>query len=100
MNPKRLFMMLALPLVLISQLALAQDRVVAGKVTDSKDGRAIAGASVLVKGTKTGTQTAADGTFKLSAPASANTLVVSYIGYTLQEVAIAKVINGSYFLRQ
>lgn len=88
MNPKRLFMMLALPLVLISQLALAQERLVAGKVTDSKDGRAIAGVSVLVKGTKIGTQTATDGTFKLNAPSSATTLVVSYIGYTLQEVAI------------
>ncbi|MEP7319230.1 MAG: SusC/RagA family TonB-linked outer membrane protein, partial [Panacibacter sp.] len=88
MNPKRLFMMLALPLVLLSQVAMAQDKLVTGKVTDAKDGRAIAGVSVLVKGTKVGTQTNADGIFKLSAPSSAKTLVVSYIGYTLQEVAI------------
>ncbi|HRI20214.1 MAG TPA: SusC/RagA family TonB-linked outer membrane protein [Panacibacter sp.] len=88
MNPKRLFMMLALPLALLSLQAVAQDKLVTGKVTDSKDGRAIAGVTVLVKGTKIGTQTNTEGIFKLNAPSTATTLVFSYVGYTQQEVAI------------
>ena len=34
----------------ITQFAIAQDRVVTGKVTDSKDGTPVVGASVLAKG--------------------------------------------------
>ena len=81
-------MMLALPLVLFSLSAVAQDKLVTGKVTDAKDGKAVAGATVLAKGTKVGTQTLADGTFKLNAPSSAVNLVISYVGYTTQEIAI------------
>lgn len=58
-----------------------------GKVTD-ESGAAVPGASVQVKGTSTGTSTAADGTFKLNVPATATTLVISYIGYVRQEVVI------------
>ncbi|QEC67294.1 SusC/RagA family TonB-linked outer membrane protein [Panacibacter ginsenosidivorans] len=88
MNFKRLFMMLALPLVLVSLPALAQDKVVTGMVTDLKDGKPIAGASVLVKGTNIGTQTKADGSFSLNAPSNATTIVISYVGYTTQELLI------------
>jgi len=88
MNAKRLFMMLALLLVLFGMPALAQDRVVTGKVTDLKDGQPIVGASVLVKGTNIGTQTKTDGSFSLNAPASATTIVVSYVGYATQELLI------------
>ena len=41
--------------------AQAQTKTVTGKVTDSKDGSPLAGASVLVKGSTTGAQTGADG---------------------------------------
>ena len=92
MNVKRLFMMLALPLVFFSLPALAQDKTVTGKVTDLKSGQPIAGASVLVKGTNIGTQTKTDGSFSVNAPASATTIVVSYVGYLTQELLIA---NGS-----
>jgi TonB-dependent starch-binding outer membrane protein SusC len=49
--------------VLFSQ---AQNKTVTGKVTDAKDGSAMVGASVVVKGSTVGTQTGADGTFKIS----------------------------------
>lgn len=49
----------------------------------------IIGASVMVKGTKTGTVTDMDGRFGLEAADNA-TLVVSYIGYVTQEVKVAK----------
>lgn len=87
MNLKRLIMFLALVLV-GSFTAFAQEKTVTGKVTDQKDGKAIAGASVLVKGTTIGTQTIADGSFTLKAPANATTVVISFIGYANQELAI------------
>ncbi len=68
--------------------AQAQNKTISGKVTDSKDGSVLVGASVVVKGSKTGTQTGTDGTFRLSVPASATTLVVSSVGYGNQEVNI------------
>ncbi len=69
--------------------AMAQNRPVTGKVTDSKDGSPLIGASVSVKGTTIGAITDINGAFTLSVPESAKTLVISYIGYTAKEVAIA-----------
>ena len=65
----------------------AQSKTVTGTVTDEK-GNPIQGASVLVKGSRSGTSTDASGAFKLSAPASASTIIVSYVGYVQQELAI------------
>jgi TonB-linked SusC/RagA family outer membrane protein len=87
MNLKRLFMAFVLPLI-FAAFANAQDKVVTGKVTDSKDGTPLVGVSVIVKGTTKGTQTASDGTFRLSVPNGATALVISSVGYTNQEVAI------------
>lgn len=80
--------MLYLCLAVFSTSALAQNKVVTGKVTDSKDGSAIQSASVLLKGTKEGTQTGSDGTFKISVPSDASTLVVSFLGFASQEVSV------------
>ncbi len=67
----------------------AQNKTISGTVKDSKDGSALVGASVVVKGSKTGTQTGADGSFKLSVPSSATTLVISSVGFGNQEVNIS-----------
>ncbi|MEP6583099.1 MAG: TonB-dependent receptor [Ginsengibacter sp.] len=61
---------------------------VKGKVSDSRDGSGLAGASVLVKGTQSGTQTAADGSFSIDVPAKASTLVISAVNFTQQEVPV------------
>ncbi|WP_419700040.1 SusC/RagA family TonB-linked outer membrane protein [Mucilaginibacter sp. NFX135] len=68
--------------------ALAQNKVITGKVTDSHDGSPMPGVSIVAKGSTIGTNTGPDGSFKLSMPASNNTLVVSFIGYVKQEVDI------------
>ena len=68
--------------------AQAQNKTISGKVTDAKDGSPLVGASVVVKGSKTGTQTGTDGTFKITVPSSATTLVISSIGFGNQEVNI------------
>jgi len=70
-------------------LVSAQTTDVRGVVISADDNEPIIGASVLVKGTTVGTVTDIDGAFSLSVPSSATTLVVSYIGMTTQEVAVA-----------
>jgi len=76
---------LVLLLVLVAQLTFAQERAVSGIVTDNT-GMPLPGVSVLVKGTKSGTQTDFDGKFSIKATTS-QVLVFSYIGMKTQEVA-------------
>lgn len=85
---KLLSALFSVVLVFVLQVSFAQDRTVTGKVTDSKDGSPVSGASVQVKGTRTGTSTKPDGTFSLTVPSSATTLVITSVGYDRQEVAI------------
>ncbi len=75
-------------LVLICQVSFAQTKVITGKVTDSKDGSGVPGATVSVKGTKNATQTTADGSFSLSVPSGTTTLVISSVGFGTQEISI------------
>ncbi|HEY6063685.1 MAG TPA: TonB-dependent receptor plug domain-containing protein, partial [Chitinophagaceae bacterium] len=75
-------------LLLIAQISFAQNRVVTGKVTDSKDGSGVPGATVSAKGTRNATQTATDGSFSLSVPSGTTTLVISSVGFGTQEVSI------------
>lgn len=65
----------------------AQDVSVTGTVVNSSDGQPLIGATILVKGTSAGTATDIDGNFSIKAHAGA-TLVVTYIGYTPQEVKV------------
>ena len=79
---------IALLLIAGAFAANAQKKTVTGKVTSDKDGTPVSGASVVAKGSKSGTQTAADGTFSLSVPASVTKLVITSIGFSSQEVTI------------
>lgn len=78
--------LILLMLVATIGITIAQ-RTLTGSVTDV-NGESLPSASVLVKGTTTGTVTDLDGKFSLSVPADATTLVISFTGYTTQEVAI------------
>lgn len=89
MPRRNLFQAIVLPaMLLLSQLVFAQDRQITGKVSDSKDGSPLSGVTVVPKGAKTGTQTSANGTFKLMIPSGINTIIVSSVGYATQEVDI------------
>src|SRR5450432_3421389 len=80
---------LLLPFVLlISQLSFSQGRTVSGKVTDSKDGSPVVGASVTAKGSSRGTSTSLSGDFSLTVPSGVNTLVVTSVGFTSMDVDI------------
>lgn len=76
--------LLVLLVVLMTQLTFAQERSVSGIVSDNA-GLPIPGVSVLVKGTKAGTQTDFDGKFTIKASPS-QTLVFSYVGMKNEEV--------------
>ncbi|MBX0291786.1 TonB family protein [Hymenobacter sp. HSC-4F20] len=67
---------------------VAGTRLVQGRITDKSSGEGMAGATVLVEGTTTGTVTAADGSFSLVVPATAKQLVVSSVGYAAQAVPV------------
>ncbi|RWY52591.1 SusC/RagA family TonB-linked outer membrane protein [Mucilaginibacter gilvus] len=70
--------------------AFSQNSVVTGKVTDQKDGSALPGVTVTVKGFPTiGTQTDINGNYKITLPTGAKALMFNYIGYTPLEVAIS-----------
>ena len=75
-------------MLLVCQVSFAQNNVITGKVTDSKDGSGISGASIIAKGTKIGTTTSSDGSFSLSVPSGTTTLVISSVGFSTQEVSI------------
>ena len=72
--------------MLMSLNVLAQDIKVQGIVKD-ETGEAVIGASVMQKGTTNGAVTDIDGNFSLTVPSKA-TLLVSYIGFTTQEIAV------------
>ncbi|WP_080058760.1 SusC/RagA family TonB-linked outer membrane protein [Spirosoma aerolatum] len=65
----------------------AQDITVSGQVTSSDDGSLLPGVTVQVKGSNRGTNTDAQGNYRLTASAN-STLVFSFIGYTAQEVPV------------
>ncbi|MBL7720940.1 MAG: TonB-dependent receptor plug domain-containing protein, partial [Chitinophagaceae bacterium] len=75
-------------LALVAQISFAQNRVISGKVTDSKDGSGMLGVTISVKGSTAATQSSADGSFKLTVPENATTLVFSFVGFNKQEVSI------------
>ena len=84
-------MLLMAVLVMGIGLATAQVQTVTGTVTSEEDGLPIVGASVTVKGTQLGTATDMDGHFTIAnVPASAKSIVVSYIGMDTQELHITK----------
>jgi hypothetical protein len=78
--------LLLLTLLAIQTTLWAQTRI-SGTVTNANDKSALAGVSVLVKGTNTGTSTDASGNYAVNAPSGA-TLVFSFIGYGPKEVAV------------
>ncbi|MGA0284452.1 MAG: SusC/RagA family TonB-linked outer membrane protein [Saprospiraceae bacterium] len=75
-------------LLLLSSLLFSQERTIRGTITDAEDGLELIGATVMVKGTTTGTITDYLGAYELSVPAGMDTLTISYTGYNLVDVAI------------
>jgi TonB-linked SusC/RagA family outer membrane protein len=68
--------------------ALAQNRVIGGKVIDSTTTSPVPGVTVRIGGTRTGTTTDANGVFKLTLTATARELIFSSIDYAPKTVPV------------
>lgn len=80
-----------LPLVVMLfsiQLINAQDTKVSGKIIDETTGESIIGATVLIKGTSTGTVTDFDGNYELKLNSGNDTIQISYTGYKTQMIPV------------
>ncbi|MEZ0608870.1 SusC/RagA family TonB-linked outer membrane protein [Fibrella sp. WM1] len=64
-----------------------QDNTITGTVTDEK-GEGLPGVSIVLKGTARGTNTDANGQFKLTIPTGNAVLIVSFVGYVRQEIEV------------
>ncbi len=82
---KKLLLALAMSFGMVS--IIAAQRSIMGTVTGD-DGSALIGATVLVKGTSSGTVTDLDGKFSIDVPSESNTLVFSYTGFQSSEVVL------------
>lgn len=80
-------LLLGLTAFLLFTGTLLAQKTITGKVTDDKQ-NPVPNASVVVKGTTTGTTTKADGTYSLTVPADATALLISSVGMEPKEVAI------------
>src|SRR5687768_14167768 len=80
----RSFMLILLTILCQMHEGLAQNETIRGLVND-ETGAPLPGATVVVKGTQSGTTTDADGRFQLITTGPV-TLVVSFIGFEEQEV--------------
>jgi TonB-dependent SusC/RagA subfamily outer membrane receptor len=72
--------------------------IVRGKITDENN-QPLAGASVVIKGTSQGVKAGTDGSFSIEADPGA-VLVISYVGYETQEVAVSNQTTLSVRLKQ
>lgn len=82
---RRLFFVALLSV--LAMTANAQSKTVSGTVVD-KTGETIIGASVVVKGTTSGTITDIDGNFTLSGVPSNGTIQISFVGYKMQTISV------------
>ncbi|MEP6926386.1 MAG: TonB-dependent receptor [Ginsengibacter sp.] len=81
---------------IFSMVAFAQNATISGVIKNSASGEIVPAVSVTIKGTGVGTYTNDKGDFKLSTNQSGPlTLIISSIGYLLQEVTVK---NSSEFL--
>lgn len=83
---RKLVFLLTCLFLTVGVLVNAQSRTASGKVLSAEDGLPVIGASVMVKGTNTGTITGVNGDFSIGLPAGSRTLVVSYVGMKTVEV--------------
>lgn len=66
--------------------ASGQQKMITGKITDIK-GESLPGVNILIKGTVTGTTSDVNGNFALEA-SEKDVLIISFIGYTSEEVVV------------
>lgn len=71
----------------LSTLTVFSQSKVTGTVVDGEFNQPLAGASVTIKGTKTGTATDFDGKFEISTSEKSGVIVISYLGFETKSVS-------------
>lgn len=84
---QKLLMLTIFGLLASSSLFAQTENITVKGVVKDVTGEPVIGASILIKGASMGTVTDLDGLFELKAPSSA-TLVISYVGFTTQEISL------------
>lgn len=74
--------------VLVVGQVVAQNRPITGKITSADDGSPVIGATVIVKGTTTGTVTNMNGEYTIQVPENATALIVKFVGMKDQEIKL------------
>ena len=75
-------------ILFLSSMALAQGRIVTGKVTDKSDGTPLPGVSIRIKNFTGGATSDMDGNFSVTVPADARVLTFNSTGFVGQEIDI------------
>ncbi|WP_167516946.1 SusC/RagA family TonB-linked outer membrane protein [Hydrotalea flava] len=83
---RKLLLLLVCALLTIGQL-WAQSRTIKGTILD-ENGKPIERASIMVRGTRIGTSTEADGTYTLNVPQNAKYLIISALNFGRKEISI------------
>ncbi len=83
----RLMLLMATCFCCFHSFGQSDSRLVSGTITDSV-GTKVPGVSVNVKGTSVSALTDDAGKFSIGVPSGKDTLVISYVGYTPQEISI------------
>ncbi|WP_071145624.1 SusC/RagA family TonB-linked outer membrane protein [Bacteroides ihuae] len=83
----------------IALTVFSQNIQIKGVIVSGQDNEPLPGVNVVVKGTTNGTITDLDGQFALNVP-SGCTLLVSYVGYKSQEIAVKNSISFRILLRE
>ncbi|HLL44309.1 MAG TPA: carboxypeptidase-like regulatory domain-containing protein, partial [Segetibacter sp.] len=86
-------------LLLIACSSVFAQKRITGKITNQETNQPIAGATVQVKGSSTGTQTASDGSFAVSTSETNPTLIVSSVGFEQQQFPVRNQNNLTIPLR-
>ncbi len=85
MRKQKLFLVMSL---LFFSMTVFSQRTITGKIMSAKDNVPIPGVSVLLKGYTRGVTTGGDGTFSITVPNGAQTLIISYIGFATKQISV------------
>ncbi|MDH6359122.1 DUF5686 and carboxypeptidase-like regulatory domain-containing protein [Parabacteroides sp. PF5-9] len=75
-------------MLVFAVMAMGQNTIIKGIVTDSITGETLPSVSLILKGTTTGTATDMNGNYSMTTSSKVGTLLVSYLGYTEKEIKI------------
>ncbi len=79
--------------------SIVADKVISGKITDSKGG-GLPGVTVVLKGSQQGTISDSEGSFSINVPDENAVLIFSFVGYMSQEVTVGNKTGIDVILRE